>query len=30
MDMFRYGHYLFYLSNLLYFKGKDFLKIGES
>lgn len=30
MDMFRYGHYLFYLANLLYFKGKDFLKIGEN
>ena len=29
MDMLRYGHYLFYLSNMLYFKGKDFLKIGE-
>jgi hypothetical protein len=29
MDMIRYGHYLFYLANLLYFKGKDFLRIGE-
>ena len=29
MDMLRYGHYLFYLSNLLYFKGKEFLRIGE-
>ena len=29
MDMLQYGHYLFYLSNQLYFKGKDFLKIGE-
>ncbi len=29
MDMIRYGHYLFYLSNLLYFKGKEFLRIGE-
>ena len=29
MDMLRYGHYLFYLANLLYFRGKDMLKIGE-
>ena len=29
MDMLQYGHYLFYLANQLYFKGKDFLKIGE-
>jgi hypothetical protein len=29
MDMLRYGHYLFYLANQLYFRGKDFLKIGE-
>ena len=29
MDMIRYGHYLFYLANLLYFKGKEFLRIGE-
>lgn len=30
MDMIRYGHYLFYLANLLYFRGKAFLKIGEN
>ena len=30
MDMYRYGHYLFFLANLLYFRGKDFLKIGEN
>ena len=29
VDMIRYGHYLFYLSNLLFFKKKDFLRIGE-
>lgn len=29
MDMLRYGHYLFYLANQLYFRGKDFLKLGE-
>lgn len=28
MDMIRYGHYLFYIANLLYFKGMDFLKMG--
>ena len=30
MDMLRYAHYVFYLANLLYFKGKDFLRIGEN
>lgn len=29
MDMLKYGHYLFYLSNLLYFSGKKFLTIGD-
>ena len=28
MEMLQYGHYLFYLSNLLFFEGKGFLKIG--
>ena len=28
MDMLKYGHYLFYLSNLLFFSGKKFLRIG--
>ncbi len=28
MGMIKHGHYLFYLANLLYFKGKDFLNIG--
>lgn len=28
MGMLKYGHYMFYLANLLYFNGKDFLKIG--
>lgn len=28
-NMIRYGHYLFYLANLLYFNGKDFLVIGN-
>ena len=30
MDMLRYAHYVFYLSNLLFFKGKEFLRIGEN
>lgn len=30
MDMIRYGHYLFYIANLLFFKGKDFLRIGDN
>lgn len=30
MEMIRYGHYLFYLANLLFFKRKDFLRIGEN
>ena len=29
MDMLRYGHYMFYMANLLYFKGKEFLEIGR-
>ncbi len=29
IDMLYYGHYLFYLSNLLYFRGKKFLHVGE-
>lgn len=29
MDMLRYGHYMFYLANLLYFKGRKFLEMGE-
>lgn len=28
MDMLRYGHYLFYVANLLYFNGRKFLAIG--
>lgn len=28
MDVLRYGHYMFYLSNLLYFKGRKFLEMG--
>lgn len=28
MDMLRYGHYMFYLANLLYFKGRKFLEMG--
>lgn len=29
MDMLRYGHYLFYVANLLYFRGRKFLEIGS-
>lgn len=29
IDMLYYGHYLFYLSNLLYFRGKKILHVGE-
>lgn len=29
MDMLRYGHYMFYLANLLYFRGRKFLEMGE-
>lgn len=29
MDVLRYGHYMFYLANLLYFKGKKFLEMGQ-
>ncbi len=29
MDVLRYGHYMFYLSNLLYFKGRKLLEMGE-
>ena len=29
MDMLRYGHYMFYLANLLYFKGRKFLEMGK-
>ena len=28
MDELRYGHYMFYLSNLLYFNGRKFLEMG--
>lgn len=28
MDMLRYGHYLFYVANLLFFSGRKFLEIG--
>ena len=27
-NMVRHGHYLFYVANLLYFHGRDFLKLG--
>lgn len=29
MDMLRYGHYLFYVANQLYFRGRKFLEIGS-
>lgn len=29
MDILRYGHYMFYLANLLYFRGKMFLEMGR-
>ena len=28
-DMLRYGHYLFYIANILYLKGEKFLDIGK-